>query len=388
VFDVRQSKRVSSFVKEKTEQELLDYYQLTSSEFLTNLGILWIGKREHRARLHFSPCIQFIKYDEAGEKLDKYVWDDYTLNPKELIQSVWESIPYWKESTEISDGLFRKTIPHYDEAVVRELLANALVHRPYTLRGDVFINLHPDRLEFHNPGLLPLGVTPRNILHTSVQRNPHLAKVFYDLRLMEKEGSGYDAVYDQLLLAGKPLPEPREGDDRVSILVYRRIINPNVVRFMEAANQHFQLNIKERISLGLIAQHTSLTALEFSRLLNLSEPREPNAVRTWLGRLPESELIKSKGRTRGTTYFVEPALLKKLNFTGYTTLRGIAPHRLRELIREDLAIYGPCQRSEIHQRIGKEIRERSIRQAISDLLKEGIIQKKGVGRITQYFLTN
>lgn len=385
VRDVRASGRVSAFVKEKSKPELLDHYLFTAGDYLTNLGILWVGKREHRARLHFAPSLQFIKYDEAGEKTDKYVWDEYSLNPKEIIQAIWEQVPYWKESTEISDGIFRKTIAHYDEAVVRELLANALVHRPYTTRGDVFINLYPDRLEIHNPGLLPLGVTPKNILHKSVQRNPHLAKVFYDLHLMEKEGSGYDAIYDRLLLAGKPLPEPREGDDRVSVTIQRRIVNPEVVRFLDAANQHFQLRTKERISLGLVAQHTNLTALEFSRLLSLEEP---NAIRTWMGRLPDLKLINSKGRTRGTTYFVEPTLLKKLDFTGQTTLKGIAPHRLRELIREDLAIYGPCRRSQIHQRIGKEIRERTIREAIADLVKKGVLQKTGTRASTQYVLAD
>jgi ATP-dependent DNA helicase RecG len=50
----------------------------------------------------------------------------------------------------------------------------ALVHRPYTQRGDIFLNLHPDRLEVVNPGPLPLGVTPQNVLHTTVRRNEHL----------------------------------------------------------------------------------------------------------------------------------------------------------------------------------------------------------------------
>lgn len=58
------------------------------------------------------------------------------------------------------DGLYRQSVPAFDEIVVRELLVNALVHRPYTQRGDIFLNLYPDRLEVVNPGLLPLGITP------------------------------------------------------------------------------------------------------------------------------------------------------------------------------------------------------------------------------------
>ena len=129
----------------------------------------------------------------------------------EMVEAVWQGVPDFRERYELPDGLFRQHVPLYDEVVVRELLVNALVHRPYTQRGDIFLNLHPDRLEVVNPGLLPLGVTPQNILHTTVRRNEHLARVFHDLKLMEREGSGFDRLYEVLLSQGRPVPELREG---------------------------------------------------------------------------------------------------------------------------------------------------------------------------------
>lgn len=168
---IRESDRVKPSVKEKSEEELLDHYLLAEGPFLTNLGILCVGRRQDRARLGTAPVIQFLKYDERGEKVNKLVWDEHDLNPMELVEAVWREIPDFRERYELPNGLFRQHLPLYDEAVVRELVVNALVHRPYTQRGDIFLNLHPDRLEVVNPGLLPLGVTPRNILHTSVRRN-------------------------------------------------------------------------------------------------------------------------------------------------------------------------------------------------------------------------
>ncbi|WP_245443528.1 ATP-binding protein [Rhizobium phaseoli] len=179
-------------MKEKTPDELLEHYQMTRGPLLTNLGILCVGQQFQRAQLTTAPVVQFIKYDEHGQKVNKLVWDDHLLNPMELIEVVWQEVPDFKESYELPDGLFRQNVPAFDEVVVRELLVNALVHRPYTQRGDIFLNLHPDRLEVVNPGLLPLGVTPQNVLHTTVRRNEHLARLFHDLRLMEREGSGYD----------------------------------------------------------------------------------------------------------------------------------------------------------------------------------------------------
>ncbi len=381
--DVHQSNRISQFVKDKSPEELMEHYFFTSGNQLTNLGVLWIGKREHRARLLYAPSIQFIKYDEHEQKVNKLVWDDFSKNPKELIQAVMSEIPDWNEGIEIADGIFRKNVSNYDEAVIRELIANALVHRPYTTKGDIFINLYPDRLEIHNPGLLPLGVTPKNILHKSVQRNPHLAKVFYDLKLMEKEGSGYDKIYESLLSSGKPLPEPVEEFDRVKVTIRKRIINKHVIQFIEKVHQEFQLRSKEIISLGLIAQHTSLTAIEFGNILGLEEKE---AIKTWLGRLLSFKLVKSRGKTKGTTYYVEPAVLKKHEFKGQTSLKNITPHRLDALIVEDLTQYGISAIGDIHQRIGKEIPIRTLRYQLSQLTDKEEIKKIGEKRGTKYFI--
>lgn len=147
----------------------------------------------------------------------------------------------FRERYELPDGLIRQYVPTFDEIVVRELLVNALVHRPYTQRGDIFLNLHPDRLEVVNPGPLPPGVTPQNVVHTSVRRNEHFARLFHDLKLMEREGSGFDKIFAVLLSQGRPAPELIESHDRVQITVYNRILKPEVIDFIAKADQTYQL---------------------------------------------------------------------------------------------------------------------------------------------------
>ncbi|MFN3998593.1 hypothetical protein [Algoriphagus sp.] len=112
-----------------------------------------------------------------------------------------------------------------------------------------------------------------------------------------------------------------------------RRLHKVLIQFIEKVNQEFQLKSKEIISLGLIAQHTSLTALEFSSILGLEEKE---AIRTWMGRLVNLKLVKSRGKTKGTTYLVEPGILKKHNFKGQTNLKNIQPYRLDALIIENL----------------------------------------------------
>lgn len=379
--EIRSSNRVTDFVRNKSADELLDYYFMADGDHLTNFGVLWIGKRADRAKLLYAPVIQFLKYDEAGQKVNKIVWDDYSLNPKELIEAVWTQIPDWKEGIEVSDGMFRKFIPNYEEEIIRELTANALVHRPYTTRGDIFINLFPDRLEIHNPGLLPIGVTPKNMLHKTVRRNEHLAKVFYDLKLMEREGSGYDKMYEILLSNGKQVPIPEEGDDRVTVTVKKRITKNEVVTLINRVNEEYQLRQRETICLGLIAQNTTLSALEFSKVLNLPQQ---NAIRDWLGRLLELDIIKSKGKTKGVEYFVNPDLLRKVKFKGKTSLKKIEDHRLRELIYQDIATYPGSSISEIRHRIGSEISQRKIKTQLDKLVTDSEILPEGVKRWRKY----
>lgn len=381
---VRASDRVSEFVRGKAEGELLEHYLFVRSGLLTNLGILWIGRREDRAALLYPPEIQCIKFDERGRKVRKQVWNDYSQNPLELIEAVWREVPDWKEFYELPDGLFRKTVPHYDEVVVRELLANALAHRPYTHRGDIFLNLHPDRLEVHNPGLLPIGVTPRNILHTSSKRNPHLAKVFYDLKLMEGEGSGFDRMYEVLLATGRPIPEVQQGDDRVVVTVRKQIARTAIVDFMVKADQTLQPSQKELIALGLLAQHEALTAIELVKVLELSRAED---LKHWIGRLKNWGVVNSRGKTKATEYFVEPEVLRTLEFQGETTLKGIERHRLRELILRDLEIYRKASISQIHSRIGKEIPRRKLQHELKLMVQAGEITKLGVRKHTVYLWT-
>lgn len=122
------SERVCAFIKQKETKELLDHYFLTEEESdkMTNLGVLFIGTQSQRGRLMNAPVVQCIKYDENGEKVQKYLWDDFSMTPEEIIEDVWERVPDWRETNEISDGLFRKEIPAYDKDVIRELVCNAL----------------------------------------------------------------------------------------------------------------------------------------------------------------------------------------------------------------------------------------------------------------------
>lgn len=383
VQDIRKSDRVSAFVKEKNEEELLSYYQMIDDNGkLTNLGVLWVGKPEQRARLLYSPIIQYIKYDSEDNKVLKYVWDDYRFNPKELLEDIWQKIPDWNESNEVSDGLWRKNIPAYDEKVVRELLCNALVHRPYTTRGDIFIKLYPDRMVMTNPGLLPLGVTTNNILQKTVKRNPHLAKVFYDLHLMEAEGSGYDLLYDILLSMGKEAPKVFEGDDFVEVTIYRKIIDTENLKLLEFVNQNYSLTQKNRIALGIVAAKQKILSTELSLLLQLQDGER---MRSYVDNLVFQEILITRGQKKGNAFLINPKLISGANFNQKTTLKTVEPHRLKMLVEEDLRLHPNSKISEIASRL-PDADFKDIRKIVYSMATDGLLERKGANRNMTYRL--
>ena len=382
---LRTSERVSDFVKQKEDKELLDYYFLTveESDRMTNLGVLFIGTQSQRGRLMNAPVVQCIQFDQYGDKVWKYLIDDFTKNPQEIIEAIWNNVPVWRESNEISDGLFRKEIPAYDEAVVRELTCNALVHRPYTVRRDIFINIHPDRIEVVNPGSLPLGVTPQNILHKTVKRNEHFANLCYALQMMEREGSGYDKMYEVLLSNGKQIPKVEEGDDYVKAIVERRIISQEAIKVIRFALQVAELRQKQIICLGLIAQHESISATGLIKLLNLKNRDE---LSPWLDKLIDESIVETSGRKKGKEYRVNASILKQSDYKGTTSLKRIEPYRLRELIIEDLKIYECTGLKDIQQRIGSEIPYKKILAQMKSMLADGIVESVGENRWVKYKL--
>ena len=383
VIDIRSSDRVSQFVKEKTDEELLSYYQMIDDDgYLTNLGVLWIGKQEQRARLLYSPIVQYIKYDTEEHKVDKKVWGDYSLNPQELLISLWESIPDWREYNEVSEGLWRKELPVYDEKVVRELLCNAIVHRPYTTRGDIFIKLYPDRMTITNPGLLPIGVTVNNILQKTEKRNIHLANVFYDLHLMEAEGSGYDLIYETLLTSGKSKPVVYEGDDYVEVTVYKKIVSKESSRICDFASANYKISQKAYISLGIILQKKSITAGELSKELQLMDG---SRLRPYVESLISNNIILHKGSGRGTKYEINPEFVSTTKMQFPTTLKTIEPYRLKALILEDLKYHSNSLLSEMASRL-PDVEYMELEKMVRTMAKDGEITPLGGRKYRRYKL--
>lgn len=95
----------------------------------------------------------------------------------------------------------------YPEAAIRELIANAVIHRDYKIiETYTQIKIFNDRIEIVNPGSLPPGVTVENIKDAQFSRNSMIAGRLKDLDYLEEYGRGIDIVLKKMGEWGLPSP--------------------------------------------------------------------------------------------------------------------------------------------------------------------------------------
>jgi ATP-dependent DNA helicase RecG len=382
VNDIRKSERVKDSVKNKDDFEILEHYNLINNGILTNLGALWLGSAKIRSKIAYPVTVQYIVYDEYDEKIKKEVWNDYELNPKELIIDIEAKANELKYFHELSSGLFRKQVRQYAPEVIRELLINAFAHKKYTISGDVFIEVYPDRLEITNPGSLPLGITEDNILHTTHRRNPHLIRIFHDLNLMEGEGSGFDLIYELDSRDNKPFPVVKSDFDYTKVIQSAKIIDEQTLLLLDYLNSHYQFTQKQLIALGIIAREKKILGTKLIKQLQL---KEDERLRSYVAKLEEMKIVVSRGIRKGKQYLINPELIKSAKLNVKPNLKTIEPYRLEALIESDLKTYPNSSIRDIHKRL-PDVDFKDLQKTVYKLVKDGKIKHTPDKTYRKYFL--
>ncbi len=380
--EIRNSDRVKSQVKELSDREIIEHYNLLHNGKLTNLGVLWLGTSVQRSKLTYPITVQYIVYDELEKKVRKEDWQDYTQNPKELLLDIERKAIELTYFDEFPQGLFRNKIRHYDERLIRELLINAIAHKSYTISGDIFIKVYSDRLEITNPGGLPLGITSNNILHTTHRRNPHLIRILHDLQLMEGEGTGYNLIYEITSRDAKAFPIPISDFNSTSVTQYSKILDEEALLLLDFIAKTYPLSQKELIVLGIVARNKKILATQLTKELQLSDE---DRLRSYVNSLLDKAILITRGIKKATEYLINPKLVSSSKLNIKPTLKIIEPHRLKALIEEDVRMYPNSKMSEIQKRL-PDILAADIQKCVYRLVKEGVFRVQGAKTNRTYAL--
>ena len=380
--EIRSSDRVKQAVKDFTDLEIIEHYNLLEKGKLTNLGVLWLGTASQRSRLAYPLTVQYIVYDELERKVRKEDWQDYSKNPKDLLLDIEKQAIELTYFDEFPQGLFRNKIRHYDERLIRELLINAIAHKSYTISGDIFIKVFNDRLEITNPGGLPLGITKDNILHSTHRRNPHLIRILHDLKLMEGEGTGYNLIYEITSRDSKAFPVPVSDYNSTSVTQYSKVLDETTILLIDFIDKNYQLSQKEYIVLGIVSRHKKILATQLSKELQLADD---DRLRSYVFRLAEQSILITRCIKKGTEYLINPKLIASSKINVKPTLKTIEQPRLKALIEEVLLNSPNITMNEIQNKIG-DLPIPDVRKAVYKLVKSETIAHSPDKTYRKYWL--
>jgi len=140
----------------------------------------------------------------------------YALGFEGLINFINDQLP----TNEEIGRVFREEVKMFPELAIRELVANAIIHQDFSIKGTgVMIEIYTDRIEITNPGK-PMIDTNRFIDHSPESRNESLARFMRRLKICEERGSGIDKVVDQAETYQLPAPEFINGDNYTRVKMF------------------------------------------------------------------------------------------------------------------------------------------------------------------------
>lgn len=148
-------------------------------------------------------------------RLDQTGAKGYAVGFQGLIRFIVSQLP----QNEVIEDAIRKAVKLLPEIVIRELVANALIHQDFKLSGiSVMIEIYSNRVEISNPGepIVPV----ERFIDGYQSRNERLADLMRRLGICEEKSSGIDRVVQAAELYQLPAPDFRAGHRRTIVTIF------------------------------------------------------------------------------------------------------------------------------------------------------------------------
>jgi ATP-dependent DNA helicase RecG len=168
--------------------QLLKNLNIVTDDHLNLVGLLYFGKSVERFRPMFMIKAVNILGNDFGDT--KYISNDDiygTLDQQYTSSTLFINSQIAKiQKTETFNSL---GVPEISPLAVQEAIANALVHRDYSIQSSVRVFLFTNRLEIISPGCLPNHLSVEKIkMGTALARNPIIH--FYASKILPYRGLG------------------------------------------------------------------------------------------------------------------------------------------------------------------------------------------------------
>ena len=235
---------------------------------------------------HF-PGIDIVKFGENISIIQKRE----TFENISVLDAYEKALTVFRDyyQYEVIKGVERKIIEKIPEAVFREAIANALIHRVWDIDSHIRVSLCDDRIEIVSPGGLPVGITAEEYLSgkLSVLRNRNLANVFYRLRLVEIFGTGIIRI-KQLYAESLRKPDFEVSENAIKIVL--PIFETNV-----------NLTEDEKVIYKFLSKTMLKPISEIAPYVPFGKSKTTQLLKT----MGEKGVVAVEGKGRGTKYIIK-----------------------------------------------------------------------------------
>ena len=206
-------------VKDMTLEKLEDFGVLSKTGkkfFVTNAFDLMTDNKNRNAKVQ---CALF-----------KGTTRDIFIDQKEFTGPIYEQVNeayrfvlrHINMGAEIN-GLYRSEEYELPTKAVREMIANAVVHRSYLDESCVQVCIFDDRIEVLSPGMLYGGLDIATAkMGKSRCRNEAIAEAFHYMHIIEAWGTGIPRLYNRSAEYGLPEPLFEEFGDGIRVTMFRK----------------------------------------------------------------------------------------------------------------------------------------------------------------------
>ena len=211
-------------------------------------------------------------------------------------------------------GIYRVDKYEIPPKSIRELIANAVIHRSYLEPNDIQVALYDNRLEITSPGMLLSGVNVKRMKEGySKLRNRAIASVFAYVNIIEKWGSGIPRIMNEIREYG--LQEPEfiifENDFRVNI--YRK--NYNTTQSTQGSTQDIskkeKLDVKnltetDKTIINTIINNPEMSQKQIADNLNWTV----NKVKYYMKKFKQKNILRYEGTSQNGKWEIQEENLK------------------------------------------------------------------------------
>lgn len=196
-------------------------YRRNGQFSITNIGAIAAAKDLTRFPGKETLPVRVIKYRGTSKietEVEKEFLQGYGVGFQDLVRYIMSQL----STSEVIKDALRQNVPIYPEITIRELVANALIHRDFSMTGmNPMIEIFSDRMEISNPGALLPSLRIERLIDTAPEsRNELFARLMRRMGICEERGSGIDKALFAIEVYGLPPVKFLNGPNSFKAIIY------------------------------------------------------------------------------------------------------------------------------------------------------------------------